>query len=319
MRRFCRDTMENAPCTWKMVAAGCMQNWAKACWRMYAGSTPRGIRMQGGLECACANSCEAVVEMLLRRDAPLGFRQVQLPLEAPEAVGREHFFETLGREQEIRLWLISFLKRREYSLSQRILFLGEALYAMDAALRERDEKRVDALLTGTENITIPEVPEARWEQLCFGLEAAGRMLEILDERSDSIRSYGEAALAYFSQGEVEFRRYTLARAHFEALIPNWQSWFEHLLVNHMFFSRFPFQDRPVDLKDEYLALCVVYTLLRFLCLGWMVQREDIEAAVDVVAAAFRLIEHTEFDRYAAPVLREVGCDDWTCLRQILCL
>jgi hypothetical protein len=145
------------------------------------------------------------------------------------------------------------------------------------------------------------------------------MLEIMDERSDSIREYGEDALKYFNQGEVEFRRYILARARFEALIPNWQNWFEHMLVNHMFFTQFPFQDRPVDLRDEYLALCAVYTLLRFLSLGWMAQREDIDSAVDVAAAAFRLIEHTEFDRYAAPILKHLGCDDWIHLRQILCL
>ena len=75
----------------------------------------------------------------------------------------------------------------------------------------------------------------------------------------------------------------------------------------------------MSLRDEYFALCAVYVLLRFLSLGWVAQLPSIDEAVDVVSAAFRLIDHTSFDRYAAPILKRLGCDDWTHLRQILCL
>lgn len=280
---------------------------------------PRGVRNRDSLECSCANSCEAVVELLLKRDAPLGFRKIPLSLEAPEKNERRHHFETMGREEEIRLWFISFLKRREYALTRRIMMLGEAMKVMDQALSERDEVRLEALLTGAENIIVPAEIRPREAQLRFGLDTAGHMLEIMDERSESIRSYGEAALTYFRSGNTEFRQFSMARRHFEALIPNWQNWFEHMLVNHMFFTQFPFQDRPVSLKDEYLALCAVYILLRFLCLGWMAGREDAEAAIDVASATFRLVEHTEFDRYAVPILKELGCDDVGRLQQLLCL
>ena len=102
-------------------------------------------------------------------------------------------------------------------------------------------------------------------------------------------------------------------------MPLWPCWMENLLANHMFFTRFPFQDRPVSLRDEYTALCAVYTLLRFLWVGWMADKEDTNAAVDVTAAAFRLIDHTEFDRYAVPVLKGLGCEEWDSLARLLCL
>ena len=41
--------------------------------------------------------------------------------------------------------------------------------------------------------------------------------------------------------------------------------------------------------------------------------------MDVCAAAFRLIAHTDFDRLAAPILRRMGCDDPLHLRQLICL
>ena len=178
---------------------------------------------------------------------------------------------------------------------------------------------IEGLLTGKTCPPVPvQIPVGR-DQLCFGLEAAKHMLEILDERSNSIRAYGEEALSFLGSGEDAFRQYVSVRDHFERRIPEWERWFEQMLVNHMFFVQFPFQDRPVDLNDEYLALCAVYALLRFLCIGWTAQHPAIDDAADVCAASFRLIDHTEFDRYAAPILKKMKCDQPEYLRDLLYL
>lgn len=283
--------------------------------RMY----PRGVRTGEFREASCANSCEAVIEMLMNRTEPLRFLRIPVQHCLPDAPPRQHPFHTGGREQDIRLWLIGQLQNRAYPLPRRMLLLSEALMAVDHALAERDDARLDALLSGRMVMHAPEVIDAGHDQLLAGLEAAEHMLSIMDGHSRSIHDYGEAALAYFGQGESAFTRYDAAREIFAGLVPEWEAWFEHLLVNHMFFAQFPFQDRPVPLKDEYLALCAVYVTLRFLCLGWTAEHPSREAAADVCAAAFRLIDHTEFDRFAAPILKKLGCDDRSHLRQLLCL
>ena len=79
-----------------------------------------------------------------------------------------------------------------------------------------------------------------------------------------------------------------------------------MLVNHMFFSRFPFQDRPVSILDETTALYSVYGLLRFLSIG--AGNGTRERMIDIAAALFRLVDHAAFDRYAFPILRESGGD-----------
>jgi len=280
---------------------------------------PRGMRTGEDREASCANSCEAVVEMLLGRKEPLSFRSMPLSCPLPDAPPPVHFFPTAGRGQEIRLWLISFLQDRAYPLPRRLLRLGYALQAADEALSAHDDARLDALLTGCETIPAPETIAAGHDQLLAGLDAAERMLEIIDRRSRSVHDYGETALGYFGAGETAFARYQAAEEGFMRLLPDWEVWFENLLVNHMFFVQFPFQDRPVSLRDEYLALCAVYALLRFLCLGWTAEHPSRQAAVDVCAAAFRLIDHTDFDQLAAPILKGMGCDDWQHLRQLLCL
>ena len=280
---------------------------------------PRGVRGGNSLECSCANSCEAVIELLMAHTEPL--KMVRMPLEIAEPPAAQPLihFETAGREQEIRLWLIAFLQNREQPLPDRLLLLGEALRRMDRALQDKDTERVCDLLEGKEAISAPPSAEAGQAELVYGLEVAGQMLTLMDERSDSIRSYGEEALEFFGSGRAEFVRYALAKAHFEALLPDWESWFENMLVNHMFFTRFPFQDRPVELKDEYLALCAVYALLRFLMIGWAAGHSSREDMTDVAAAAFRLIDHTEFDRFAAPVLKRLGCEDFAHLSRLICL
>ncbi len=279
---------------------------------------PRGVRNGQDRECSCANSCEKVIEMLLHRAEPMSFITIQRDFGLPDAPPRRHFFHTAGREQEIRLWLIAQVQKRGMSLPQRMLLLGTALHAVDDALSARDDARVDALLTGREVLDPPKTIIPGGAELLSGLSTMEHMLVTLEQDSSSIRAFSDAALAYFHSGEP-FTHYEASVARFEALLPNWEVWLEQLLVNHMFFVQFPFQDRPVSLGDEYLSLCAVYMLLRCLLLGNLGEGGDEDRAVDVAAAAFRLVDHTEFDRFAGPLLRELGCDDLSRLTLLLSL
>ena len=277
---------------------------------------PRGVRVEKNYECSCANSCEAVLELLFARDEPIEFVRRQLEFDLPKAAQPTVFFETLGREQEIRLWLIRHMQNQTLPLPQRMMAMGHALRALDEALNCRDEKEVERLLRGQRRLQPLQATELSQGHLDFGLRVAGEMIRLLDERSNSIRSYGEEALDYF---DSSFARYTAARDHFERVLPKWDIWFEHMMVNHMYFSRFPFQDRPVSLPDEFIALCAVYALLRFLGIGHMRDKTDAAAFVDVAAAAFRLVEHTSFDHYAARIMKQLGCDDWSRMHDLISL
>lgn len=268
---------------------------------------PRGMRLDDMPECSCANSCEAVVELLFAHEAPLTFVRVPVEPKLPRAAGRKEFFETLGREQEIRLWLIRLLQNRDLPMPRRLMALGLALKQMEDALNRRDEATAARLLKGEAAVSLPPEEPLCADHLRFGLRAAEEMLRRMDERSDSLRDYGSAALACFGSGEDAFARYQRARAHLERAFPHWERWLEQLLVNHMFFERFPFQDRPVSLSDEFVALCAVYTLLRLLAVGWMADSDSEARFTDAAAAAFRFIDHTSFDRYAAGVLKALDC------------
>lgn len=269
---------------------------------------PRGIRLESGkLECSCAASCERVLEMFLHRDEPIRFIEKELDLTPPMLEERTAQFETMGKAWEIRSYFIGILQDRSIPLAERMLRLGRQVGRIDTIMQAKDEDALASILTEDDDSVYTPPAELDEEHLHSGLWIAEKLTALLDSRHHSIHDYGEAALAYFGEEEGSMNRYLQAKAHLEKLVPDWEIFFEHIMVNHMFFAQFPFQDRPESLPQEYTALCAVYMLLRFLTIGWMADKDREEDLIDVCAALFRLIEHTSFDRYAALMLKSVGC------------
>lgn len=270
---------------------------------------PRGVRLEEGLyECSCSNSCEAVLELLMAHKGSLSFVLRRMTVNMPQLPERREHFVTLGMGREIRLYLISVIQERTMPLSARLACLGDAMAAVEHAAASNDTAALCRILSQMPIPIVGEGENVRAEHLRRGMSVAAEMTAVFDDRSQSIREMGERALSYFGSDDDSFDRYLAAREHFEAVFPNWESFFENILVNHMFFSVFPFQDRPEDMRSEYTALCAVYALMRFLSLGVMATSCDPTQLIDVMAAAFRLIDHTEFDRTASAVLRRLGED-----------
>lgn len=270
---------------------------------------PRAVRAEGDYECSCANSCEATLELLFAREEPIRFVRQTLTFDLPKSAGRSVFFETFEQEQAVRLALIRLIQDRTLPLPQRMLRLFGALQEIEQALGRRDTARLEQLCGGAfSHAAPPSPPSASPEALQSGLQVMEQFTALLDERSQSIRAIGEEALAYFGQDEGAMQRYLDARAHFDALVPSWPVYLEHMLVNHMFFTRFPFDGEGETLREEFVSLCMVYALLRFLGVGYLAKREDGGALVDLGAACFRLIDHSPFHRYSARILHDLGYD-----------
>lgn len=283
---------------------------------------PRGIRAgEGVFECSCANSCEAVLEMFFDREEPISFRFEKMTVQMPPIKQRKSFFETPDIEQNIRIHLTSIIQDRRMTLPQRLMCLGEVMNQMNIALEAKDGEMLGRILAEKPlaERNAAEEKDVDTDHLRFGLQIMEKMIENLDSRSDSIRLCGEAALAYFGEGDGAIDRYRMAKARFEEQFPRWEIFYEHMLVNHMFFSQFPFQDRPERLRQEYTALCAVYAIMRFLGLGCMAERGDGEALIDGMAAVYRLIEHSDFDRYASHLLFRLNCTSEEQLYDLLCL
>lgn len=276
---------------------------------------PRGIRKESsGYEVSCANSCEAVLEQLLKHPEPITFAEKDLSILLPPLQKRSVFFETHGLEREIRLSLIRTMQNRAFPLPVRLLMLERRLASVEAIMKSGN---VEALCEWLQKEKEQQVPpcmrRVSSKNLAQGLKTAEKLVSLIDERSVSIRRYGEEALSYFGNDEQFFKRYIKAEHRFENVFPGWSVFFENMLINHMFFTCFPFEDRPEDLLSEFRAICAVYTLLRFLSIGCSSERNQQQDYIEIYAAAFRLIDHTEFDIYVSHLLQDLG---WTTEREI---
>ncbi len=266
---------------------------------------PRRVNRLNDRECSCANSCEAVPELFLNHPEPIRFLSAALSFDLPEPKKAENIFSDGGRGQDIRLYYIRIMQNRNMTLPGRLMTLEMAMQNMEKAVRANDEELISDLLSREPEPFVKADEKQSQEQFDEGLKIAAAMLRNVDERSQSVRTYGEEALAFFASENNSIDSYTKAAANFVSVLPEWEIVFEHLLVNHMFFEQFPFQDRPVPVADEFLALCAVYTLLRFLSVGWTAIHPSQTDFIDVCSALFRLIEHTAFDSYAAGLLKRL--------------
>ncbi len=272
---------------------------------------PRGIRMKegGGYEISCANSCEATLELFLHRTEKLTFREAPLSIVLPPLAPPTERFATEGRGLALRMRYIEVMQDRRYMPVDRLTRLYLLLEATEASYG--NAAGLDAILhDSAAHLTFGDAKmdyDISLEHLTFGIGIAEEIVTLLDSRSESIRDYGERALHNLGKAEDAVANYHRLKAKFESDYPNWAVFFEHLLVNHMFFVQFPFQDRPYNLKEEFAALCTIYALLRFLCVGLAEEIGEESALVDLLAAAFRLIDHTDFDRTAIAMLRRIGC------------
>ena len=127
------------------------------------------------------------------------------------------------------------------------------------------------------------------------LSAAVRALAYYAERSESIRDAGSDIARRYGSDPGLFRADAGA---FEGRFPLWERFLEQALVNHMFFTQFPYIG--VGPEEAVLSLAVTAGLLRVLAAGCGAQ--DRSGVIDICAAAFRLIAHTPFARSTAAAL-----------------
>ena len=161
---------------------------------------PRGIHDHEGLEISCSNSCEATVELMFAQDEPIRFLRQSLEIQLPPMGKRAYDFPTLGHMPEIRFALIRQMQDRSMTLPQRLLALKSKMLRIEQALDSGDEPQLLALLAEG-SVVVPPLPESSPEDLRFGIETAEQLLELFDERSDSVREYGEEALRCYGTGE----------------------------------------------------------------------------------------------------------------------
>lgn len=261
---------------------------------------PRGVHIEFAYECSCTNSCEKVLEMLFDREEPLTVvtRELSFAFDPPK--GRA-LRKPRGYYNAIRKMCADILHNRKIPVQDRIWLVRDALLEIEPMM---EGGQGDMLGTLTRHSLCAEPAQLPQGDAAAALECVRALCDILAETSTSLGQYSEQASLALQDGAALVQ----AQTHFASLFPHWQRDFENMLLNHLFYECFPFSDAQENLRDEGLALCATYALVRYLTVGCMAGREERSVYVDAAAAAFRLIEHSKFDHNAAVILRGMGCD-----------
>ncbi len=266
--------------------------------RMY----PRAVRKSDVWECSCANSCEAVIEHFLQNPESITFNYSDYVTDYPDFTHCEDECSSNEYMDGIRNRLITVMQNKTRTLPQRIIKVGEELVYSKHNISTEERILIDLIvneLDSKEKITTNVITS--------GLVAAKGLIERIISISIGVEKFGREAAEYFDGNSLS-EKYLHAKGKFESLVPQNVNLIENLLVNHMFFTRFPCADYTESAFDEFLSLCLIYTVLRFIGLGCMVNNGNHTKLADAYAAVFRFIDHTDFHRNAPKIMHASGCD-----------
>lgn len=247
-----------------MLHRGCGAQALPELCRVY----PRSLkRMDGELRACCSASCEAVVELLLR-DAPLRFAYGSLDGHA------ECEIDAADADLAMNRACMAALQDRRRPLAARVGWvceqLSEAPFGADACAGE-------------------------------GLSALMAALTALRPNFHSLEVYGQPMFDRYDTPEEREDRYRQDVAAMESALPLWESWFENLLVNHVFYSGFPRVDDRLKAQDVCAGFCLLYGAMRALCAARWALKPDADNLTDGLSELFRMAEHSAF-YYNARVL-----------------
>ena len=203
---------------------------------------PRGIRQNPKLECSISNSCEWVIEELVKNLDPIKFKRSYL----------KFYFDN---EEDIKIYPKDFFLKREESF--------KLLMNRDKSILERIydiAKLVDVSLNFNEEIT----------------NSILNRLEVVYSHSYSIGDYMKD-----SNFSIES-----AVNNIKEVIPNIDIYVEKILINHMFFSKFPYMTSNLSLKYSINGLFFIYMF-------WMrLVFDNLDKNfIDLTANFFRTAEH----------------------------
>ena len=227
---------------------------------------PRGVRIwEGRLECSASNSCERTLELLWDEKEPMRFGTCDLSVVPPPSPGSPRSLEGMTPDEEFRFSLIRLMQDRSRRVEERILSLRAPL-GLPGEPREEPASAVG-------------------------------MLRYYADRSDSIREKGTAIAARYGE---ESGKWEEDAADFDRRIPAWERFAEQVLVNHMFFTQFPYLG--VTRRETWASLAAAYALTRIYAVGGfaLMRRDGGDPGqgelVDLTAEVFRLIGHTPFEK-----------------------
>jgi len=211
---------------------------------------PREPRLYPQKECCISNSCEWVIEELIKDNKDISFEKMNL----------QFFFDddeqnkTIVDEFNLRNKCLDIVSDQSKTVMGRIKTIFE--------------------LSGSE---IPDYD--------FIIKYSRRLKEEFEDYA-SIREYCAQISEYDFKKNLE---------NVYKIYPKFDKWTANILVNHLYYMKYPFVENKATLKEEGMAL------LGVMCL-WVILLSNAGKTIndfsDITSEMFRVVEHTRFYKNA---------------------
>ena len=228
---------------------------------------PRAIRTDL-CEASLSNSCERVIEILAERKDPLRFISADI---GSVGTGYEPPYR-----MSLRMQCIGIIQDRNSSLAESFESVGQLISGRRAEKRSFEE--------------------------C--LKVMFSFCEHYYENESSLAEYCDNALRTL-RGITE-NEYDKRRAMLKTMFPDIEMIQENVMVNHFFVEKFPYSETRENETEEYESLCALLCFIGVLVTGNMDRISGIRDLVDLLAAAFRVMEHSAFHYNAHVLLDRAG-------------
>ena len=241
--------------------------------RMY----PRCLKKEGSMyEALCSNSCEAVVELLMRPEQ-LRFSFVEMDAKSEIEARADDGMLNLGKRTV------------------------ELLQEDTGSLRERIGKICGAIAGD-----IDYVPKEA--MLAEGLRALTGALEALSEDSEALRRFAAETIArYGAENPDAAENFSEDARRFEERFPGWERWYENILANHLVYMNLPWVDDRLKPEQVRSGLCLTYAAMRAIGTAYTLERGSRDDLADALAGLFRLVEHSPFYFNAYVLVKQPAC------------
>lgn len=205
--------------------------------------------------------------------------------------------------QRVRSLCFQILQNRAFSFPTRLLQMGRALVSMDC------HEQVDI---ATLEASIPAISK----DIPLTYATLFQIAKGFIEAETSLADLFQDSLRFYQDGSIQ-AKYDMLNRHFEAVLPNQAVFFEKMIINHLSFAEFPFREQAKSFYDEFVCVCGIYLVVRYLALFQMREKNRIEDIIDIIAKLFRVIAHTHFEQNILILLQREAATDFMTIAQMI--
>lgn len=235
---------------------------------------PRCVRMWKCPEVVCSGSCEKTVELIVEGGDKLEYIEREYSGYMPQMP------YDIEYKDEIREKCLCLIAENGKTVKEKIKNIGAVC----------GSTALDIVDSSTE----------------FVLNLMNELVRVLGKNNPSLVHAGRECLNFISEnaecgGETEF--FEKCERDYKSILPQYEKYYEGILLNHIFYECFPFADSAGTVQQAFTSFSVLYLMLHFSSVCHTVKAEKtgqnvVDAFCDSTGELFRCAEHSSFYKNA---------------------